>query len=95
MPMLGAFVQGSLVAATNARDASSAAEVREAFFAYCGGEVPKKEVGLRLTRKGFMEDTANYTAAFKKTSKRVYKVRLGDGPPCTVKLSAGSTGGTG
>jgi len=95
MPLLVAFVQGSLVPATNAKDASSAAEVREAFFAYCGGEVPKKEVGLRLTRKGFMEDTVNYSAAFKKTSKRVYKVRLGDGLPCTVKLAAGSTGGTG
>ena len=31
MPLLAASVQGSLVPATNARDASTAAEVREAF----------------------------------------------------------------
>ena len=88
-------MQGSLVAATNARDASSAAEVREAFFAYCGGEVPKKEVGLRLTRKGFMEDNLNYFAGVKRSSKRVYRVRLGDGVTHLVKLNTGSTGGSG
>ena len=57
--------------------------------------MPKKEVGLRLTRKGFMEDNLNYFAGVKRSSKRVYKVRLGDGVTHLVKLNTGSTGGSG
>ena len=43
--------------------ASSAAEVRQAFFDFCFGEVPKKEVGLRLAREGFSEENAVIEAA--------------------------------
>ena len=57
----------NFVETPQAANERAAAEVREACFAYCGGEVPKKEVGLRLTRKGFMEDMVNYSAAFKQT----------------------------
>jgi hypothetical protein len=62
----------------NAKDASTAAEVREAFFQFCAGSVPKKEVGLRMSRKGFAEDTANFWAGVKKTSRRVYRFNFPD-----------------
>ena len=95
MGMLTTFVQECLLPTTNARDASSAAEVRTVFFDHCGGEVPKKEAGLRLARKGFMEQSINFCAGLRRTSKRVYNVRLGDGLTHMVKLRTGSTGGSG
>ena len=77
MHLLAAFVRERLRPATGAQDASNAAEVREAFFQFAG-VVPKKEVGLRLARKGFAETLVAYTVAFKRTTKRVYKLLLGE-----------------
>ena len=38
----------------DAGGASSAAEIREAFFNFCHGSVPKREIGLKLAGKGFL-----------------------------------------
>jgi hypothetical protein len=94
MVRLVAFTQERLEPAPRPNLASSAADVRQAFFDFCCGEVPKKEVGLRLARKGFAEDSVNYYEGVKRTKKRVYRVRLGDAAQL-VMLRAGSTGGSG
>ena len=94
MRKLTQFVQERLEPAPRVKDASSAAEVRQAFFDYCCGEVPKKEVGLRLARKGFAEDSLNYYEGVKRTKKRVYRVKM-DGGPQLMMVRAGSTGGSG
>ena len=94
MDRLVEFVRDRLEPTGHARDASSAAEIRTAFHEFCAGEVPKKEVGLRLARKGFAEETVNYYAGIKKTSRRAYKVKL-EGETKFVRLRASSTGGTG
>ena len=61
-----------------ARGGHVASEIREAFFQYAGGSVPKKEVGLRLARKGFAEETVNFYSGVNKTSRRVYKLKIGE-----------------
>ena len=60
MLRLDEFVTGHMELARRTKDASSAAELRQAFFDFCCGEVPKKEVELRLARKGFAEDATHY-----------------------------------
>ena len=94
MKRLTEFVATRLGPATRPKDASSATEIRQAFFDFCGGEVPKKEVGLRLTRKGFAEDAVNYYEGVRRTKRRVYRLRMDDGPQL-VMLRACSTGGSG
>jgi len=91
MKKLAQFVQERLEPTAKPKDASSAADIRQAFFDFCCGEVPKKEVGLRLARKGFAEDTINYWACTRKTSRRVYK-RAFDGAVHVVTLKSCSTG---
>jgi hypothetical protein len=93
MKRLTQFVQERLEPASRPKDASSAAEIRQAFFDYCCGEVPKKEVGLRLARKGFAEETVHYKAGLKPTTKRMYRLRINDASQL-VTLVAGSTGGS-
>jgi hypothetical protein len=93
MQKLTQFVQERLQPADKPKDASSAADVRQAFFDFCGGEVPKKEVGLRLARKGFAEENAHFRNALTRTSRRVYKVKL-EGGVSFVALRGCSTGGT-
>jgi hypothetical protein len=88
-----AFTQERLEPVPRPNLASSAADVRQAFFDFCGGEVPKKEVGLRLARKGFAEETVNYWACTRKTSRRVYRCTF-DGVVHMVTLRSGSTGGS-
>jgi hypothetical protein len=90
---LRAFVEQRLEPA-EPRDASSAAEVREAFFHFCGGSVPKREVGLKLARKGFSEETIHHGAGLRRVSKRAYRVRIG-GALALVRLRQynGGTGG--
>ena len=78
MRQLATFVQECLRPAANAREANSAAEVRDAFFQYAGGSVPKKEVGLRLARKGFAEETINFYSGVRRTTRRVYKLKIGE-----------------
>jgi len=94
MRKLVEFTHDRLEPASRTKDASSAAEIRQAFFDYCCGEVPKKEVGLRLARKGFAEDSVNYYEGVKRTKKRVYRVTT-DGGPQLMMMRVGSTGGVG
>ena len=94
MALLEEFVRDSLMPASKAADASSAAEIREAFFNHCHGQVAKKEIGLRMARKGFAEDIARYWNGITRTSRRVYRYRFGDGH-ALVALHSASTGGCG
>ena len=93
MVRLVAFTQDRLEPAPRPNLASSAADVRQAFFEFCCGEVPKKEVGLRLARKGFAEENAHFRNGLTRTSRRVYQVKL-EGGVSFVALRSGSTGGT-
>ena len=61
-----------------AKDASTAAEIREAFFDFCGGSVPKREIGLKLAGKGFSEEYAQFKSGLARVVKRAYKVELGE-----------------
>ena len=79
-------LDASLRPAPNARDASSAAEVRQAFFDSCAGSVPKKEVGLRLARKGFAEESANFWSGVARTKRRVYRYNFPDSAGAFVAL---------
>ncbi len=94
MEMLVRFVASSLQPARSGSDASSAVDVRHAFFAHTNGAVPNKEVGLRLSRKGFAEESVNYWEGAKRTKKRVYRLKFPDGTTALVRLQTGSTGGT-
>ena len=89
-------VDARLSPAASARDAASAAEVRQAFFDSCAGSVPKKEVGLRLARKGFAEESANFWVGVARTKRRVYRLNFPDSAGAYVALQArpGSTGGS-
>ena len=80
----------------SARDAASAADIRQAFFESCAGSVPKKEVGLRLARKGFAEESANFWVGVARTKRRVYRLNFPDSAGAYVALQArpGSTGGS-
>ena len=62
--------------AANATEASTAAEVRRAFVAYSYGSVPKREIGLRMARKGFKEEKVNLWDGIKRCQKKCYKVQL-------------------
>ena len=93
MRQLATFVQERLRPAATAREASSAAEVREAFFQYAGGSVPKKEAGLRLARRGFAEDSVHYYNGVTRSKRRVYRLRFGTGEEALVQLGARGTGG--
>ena len=61
----------------DAKSASTAAEIREAFCEFCGS-VPKREVGLKLAGKGFSEEYVHLKNGLTRVSKRVYKFKLGD-----------------
>ena len=52
----------------------SAAEIRQAFFDSCAGSVPKKEVGLRLARKGFAEESSHYYRGVARTTRRISRL---------------------
>ena len=94
MALLDEFVRDSLMPASKAADASSAADIRTAFYDHCYGQVAKKEVGLRMARKGFADDIARYWKGTTRTSRRVYRYRFGDGH-ALVALRSASTGGCG
>jgi hypothetical protein len=94
MQQLATFTTSHLSPVENAKDASTAADVREAFFEFCAGSVPKKEVGLRMSRKGFAESTTNFWVGVKKTSRRVYRFNFPDHGVAFAALHRGCTGGS-
>jgi len=85
MRHLAAFISARFRPAASAQDASSAAEIRDAFFSY-SGSVPKKEVGLRLSRRGFAEDSVNFWDGPRRTKKRVYYLKFDGQSPALVEL---------
>ena len=94
MTQLISFTQERLEPAPKPSEATSATEIRVAFFNYCGGGVPKKEIGLRLARKGFAEEKVTYYQGVTRSQKRGYRVRTETGINL-MRLKAGSTGGSG
>ncbi len=66
------FVEKYLEPIDKAASASTAAEVREAFFHLCGDTLQQREVRLKLARKGFHESTQAVREGLRKTTKRVY-----------------------
>ena len=52
--------------------ASTAAEVRKAFFHACDNLLEEREVKLKLSLKGFHESTQAMKDGMQKTTKRVY-----------------------
>ena len=92
MLQLATFVQTGLRPSEHAREASTAAEVREAFFQFCAGGVPKKEVKLRMSRKGFAEESVHVFQGVKRTTRRVYRLNFPDSGVAFAALLRGSTG---
>ena len=84
MTRLAEFVQERLEPVEKPRDATTAAAIRAAFAEWCP-DVPKKEVGLRLARRGFAEHSATFFAGVTKTSRRVYQL-CWDGQVQAVRL---------
>ena len=75
MRRLQEFIDEKLEHTNNAKDASTAADIRRAFLDF-GSATPKKEVSLRLARKGFQEDTVHHYVGPRRTTKRVYRYKM-------------------
>ena len=81
MDDLDRFVAKQLRCVTKAWEASSAAEVREAFASRCDS-LQKREISLKLAAQGFKDESKHYAdmSTYKRTTKRVYSfVFLGGG----------------
>ena len=74
MRRLQEFIDEQLEHTNNAKDASTAADIKRAILDF-GSATPKKEVGLRLARKGFQEDTVHHDVGPRRTTKRVYRYK--------------------
>ena len=87
MDDLDRFVGGQLRCVTKAWEASSAADVREAFALRCDS-LQKREVGLKLAAQGFKEETKHYTdmGTFERTTKRVYSFIFAGGDTGMAKV---------
>ena len=94
MERLVQFVRERLQPAPKPTDATEAANIHQAFYDFCGGEVPMREVGLKMRQRGFCPDTVNFYAGIKRSKKRVYAYNTDDGPRLMM-LREGSTGGCG
>ena len=71
------------------------ADIRQAFFDSCAGSVPKKEVGLRLARKGFAEESSHFFRGVVRTTRRVFRYNFPDGGAyVALQARPGSTGGS-
>ena len=87
MDNLDAFVRSRLEQTPQVGLASTAAEIRDAFFKRCEG-LEKREVALKLASQGFQEDNKAYydVGAYKRTTKRVYTYVFPGGGTGVVKL---------
>ena len=72
MAKLDEFVRECLRPTDRVAQASSASEVRKAFFNACGNLLQEREVKLKLSLKGFHESTQAVKNALQKTTKRIY-----------------------
>ena len=71
MAKLDEFVRECLRPTDKVAQASTAAEVRKAFFNTCES-LQEREVKLKLSLKGFHESTQAVKNALQKTTKRIY-----------------------
>ena len=87
MDDLDRFVASQLRCVTKAWEASSAADVREAFASRCDS-LQKREVGLQLAAQGFKEETKHYVdmSTHKRTTKRIYSFVFAGGGTGMVKV---------
>ena len=72
MAKLDEFVRECLRPTDKVAQASTAAEVRKAFFNACDNLLQEREVKLKLSLKGFHESTQAVKNALQKTTKRIY-----------------------
>ena len=72
MAKVDEFVRECLRPTDKVAQASTAAEVRKAFFNTCDGLLQEREVKLKLSLKGFHESTQAVKTALQKTTKRIY-----------------------
>ena len=87
MDDLDRFVASQLRCVIKAWEASSAADVREAFASRCDS-LQKREIGLKLAAQGFKEETKHSTdmGTYKRTTKRVYSFVFAGGGAGMVKV---------
>ena len=87
MDDLDRFVASQLRCVAKASEASSAADVREAFAQRCDS-LQKREVGLKLAAQGFNEEAKHYMDmnTYKRTTKRVYSFVFVGGGTGMVKV---------
>ena len=89
MDRLDEWTRGKVRPTDSVKDAATAATVRESFFETCGGELQKREIGMRLAQKGFHElPPKPYKDKLKTVSKRVYSFKF-DGGMHYVTLAHG------
>ena len=73
MEDLDKFARDRLEPTDRVAEASTAAAVREAFLSACAGKLEKREVGMKLSQKGFHEEAPQtYKDGLKRVSKRCY-----------------------
>ena len=72
MAKLDEFVRECLRPTDKVAQASTAADVRKAFFNACDNLLQEREVKLKLSLKGFHESTQAVKNALQKTTKRIY-----------------------
>jgi hypothetical protein len=91
MAKLDEFVRGSLRPTDRVVNASTAAEVRKAFYNACGNELQEREIKLKMSMKGFHDSTQAVKGALQKTTKRVYS-HVFPGSTSAAYVSLGAKG---
>ena len=76
MAKLDEFVGDCLRPTDKVVHASTAADVRKAFFNACDNLLQEREVKLKLSLKGFHESTQAVKGALQKSTKRIYSYVL-------------------
>ena len=72
MRKLEEFTAARLTPVDTVGQASTAADVRKAFFNACDNLLQEREIKLKLSLKGFHESTQAVKGTLQKTTKRVY-----------------------
>ena len=87
MDDLDSFVAYKCLSVSQAVQASTAAEIREAFAKQCDS-LQKREIGLKLAAQGFQEESKSYfdVASCKRTTRRVYSYVFPGNTKGMVKL---------
>ena len=89
MATIDEFVMNCLRSTDKVALASTAAEVRKAFFNACDNLLQEQEIKLKLSLKGFHESTQAVKNTVQKTTKRIYSYVLpGNTAAAYVRLRA-------